>query len=86
LNTLELYTVDTNLERLYNKRKGKDAFDFSNFTPIEKKKKKIVDKLIRNQLKVDVGKGTKKIAMQFDTDPDLKEMRKEYTHVTTYKY
>ena len=45
---LELYTVDTNLERLYNKRKGKDAFDFSKFTPIEKKKKKIVDKMIRN--------------------------------------
>lgn len=30
--SLELYTVDANLERLYSVRKGNDVNDFSHFT------------------------------------------------------
>lgn len=35
----------------------------------------------RNAFKVAILKGTTKVADEFDTDPDLKEMRKEYTKV-----
>lgn len=57
-------------------------FDVSNFSREQIKKKKIVDKMTRNNLRADIAKGTKRIASQFDTDSDLKEMRKEFTKVT----
>ncbi|KAL4454659.1 hypothetical protein ABPG74_021864 [Tetrahymena malaccensis] len=76
---LELYTCDLNLERLYEKRKGKDPFDFSFFTQTMLRKKKVIDKMKRNALKSQIFKGTQKPADQFDTDHDIIEMRKEYT-------
>ncbi|KAL4499236.1 hypothetical protein ABPG72_006822 [Tetrahymena utriculariae] len=76
---LELYTCDVNLDRLYEKRKGKDPFDFSYFTESMLRKKKVIDKMKRNALKAQILKGTQKPSDQFDTDHDIIEMRKEYT-------
>ncbi|EAR97903.2 cation channel family protein (macronuclear) [Tetrahymena thermophila SB210] len=76
---LELYTCDVNLDRLYEKRKGKDPFDFSYFTPSMLRKKKVIDKMKRNALKSQILKGTQKPSDLFDKDHDIIEMRKEYT-------
>lgn len=80
-NYLDIYTADANLERLYEKRRGKDAFDFKRYTASQRKKKKIVGKMNRNKLRAEIARGTKRMAKQFESDPDLKEMRAEYTQV-----
>ncbi|KAL4454661.1 hypothetical protein ABPG74_021866 [Tetrahymena malaccensis] len=75
---LELYTCDVSLERLYAKRKGKDNFDFHNFSIDQLKKKKVIDRMKRNAFRVEVLKGTTRVADAFEKDLDLFEMRKEF--------
>ena len=49
-----MYTVDLDLNNMYKVCQKNDKFDNSHHTLVEKKKKRVLDRLKRNKLKKDI--------------------------------
>lgn len=77
IEPLDLYTVDVSFDNLlkYKDANYKDKYDSSILTTIQKKKKRVIDRIKRNRRKKDIDDGTQQIAKMFQTDQEIIRMR-----------
>lgn len=66
---MDLYTADVYYDLLLkNKKGGADRYDVSNLSNIQKKKKRVIDRIKRDKRKKETEEGTLSISKLFHSD------------------